>query len=61
MVQRSFAFLRAIWMRLVTQREFAGRCSTVRRLREDIGLTEYDTKSPTDWIEEAMRKHIRYY
>jgi hypothetical protein len=61
--RRWFAALKDLWRHLSSDRECGRieRCSMTDRLRDDIGLTERETKSASDWINETTRKHIGHY
>jgi hypothetical protein len=58
-----FAALKAAWRRLSRGRKSGRveRYSIPDRLRDDIGITEHEFKSPSDWINQAMRKYPGYY
>jgi hypothetical protein len=52
-----------LWQRFSLRFEYVriDDYSVADRLREDIGLTEYETKSPSDWIHAARYKHVGHY
>jgi hypothetical protein len=58
-----FATLKAAWRRLSRRREFVrlDRSWLADRCRHDIGLTEHETRLPSDWIEQIRHKHTRLW